>query len=355
MCMLNFERPDRVPILGGFVVSANHYLALSGATEEEFFRQPTKHAIEAYRKLGPDGLILLSLPPGKTGHLQYRAMSVEDFNAHAGRYKTPEDVRAYVESLPSPEDALTSFDATAWKLDLIRQITERQQDLGGMVWIPTFWDVVHPTFEWYNTFGYGNYMEFLALYPEIADKLFGSEVEIQRAKARKVVEAYRELDVVPLVHVGTDICGKNGPMVSPEFLRRHYFPHVRRAIEPLFDAGFRTVWHSDGIITPLLDDLIACGVSGFQGFQWEYGVKLEDIVRKRTKTGAKLTVFAGPSTSSTLPFGSKEDLRKEIEHIMDVGRDTCALFILPANDVLPDTPLENLVAMHKYAAEYWMK
>jgi len=96
-------------------------------------------------------------------------------------------------------------------------------------------------------------------------------------------------------------------------------------------------------------------MTGFQGLQWEYGVQLEEIVRKRTKTGAKLTIFAGPSSSGSLPFGSLKDMRSEIEHFMDVGRDRCALFILPANDVLPDTPVENLVAMHKYAADYWMK
>lgn len=130
------------------------------------------------------------------------------------------------------------------------------------------------------------------------------------------------------------------------------FPYVRRALEPVVDAGFRTVWHSDGAIMPIIDDLLECGISGFQGFQWEYGVKLEDIVKKRTKNGDKLTIFAGPSVSKTLPFGSKDDVREEIKYIVDVGKDAYSLFILPTSDVLPDTPVENLLETYRYAAEY---
>jgi len=195
-------------------------------------------------------------------------------------------------------------------------------------------------------------MQFLALYPFAANKLFASGVEVKKRISSIIVEVYKELSAVPLIHIGTDICGKNGPVVSPEFLRKYYFPHVRRALEPIVDAGFKTVWHSDGYITPIIDDILDCGISGLQGFQWEYGVKLEDIVNKRTRNGEKLTIFAGPSVTSTLPFGSKEDAIKETEYIIDTAKDSCALFILPANDVLPDTPVENLIEFHKHAVSY---
>lgn len=89
-----------------------------------------------------------------------------------------------------------------------------------------------------------------------------------------------------------------------------------------------------------------------QGFQWEYGIKLEEIVNKRTKNGEKLIIFAGPSATTTLPFKSKKDVREEIEYIIETAKDSCALFILPANDVLPDTPVENLIESYKRAVSY---
>ena len=78
----------------------------------------------------------------------------------------------------------------------------------------------------------------------------------------------------------------------------------------------------------------------------------QEFTDSGTKNGDKLTVFAGPSTSKTLPFGSREDIRKEIEYIIDVGKGACSLFILPSNDVLADTPVENLLEIYRYAAEY---
>ena len=201
---------------------------------------------------------------------------------------------------------MAGFEKARWKDEFIREVTGMQQKLGEIVWIPTRWEIVHPSFEWYTVFGYENYLQFLGLYPEVAGKLLGSQVEVQRAIAQVVVEMYTELDMVPLVHIGTDIRGRDGPVAAPDFLRRHYFPHVKRALEPLVVAGFRTVLHCDGVVGPILDDLLDCGVSGFQGFQWEYGVRLGDIVQKRTIGGDKLTILAGPSTSHALPFGSKE-------------------------------------------------
>jgi hypothetical protein len=306
--MLNLEEVDHVPLLGGFLVSGKHYQGITGISEDMFFEEPVKHAISAYRELDVDGLILLRLPSRMEGHLEYRGITKESFYSYKQRYNSPEDVLAYVESLPSKEETLRNFDARSWRDNLVKSMKGMQQRLGEMVWMPTQWDVVHPSFERYNTFGYENYMQFLALYPEAADKLFSLEVEVKRRISSIIVEVYKEMDAIPLVHIGTDICGKNGPVVSPEFLKKYFFPHVRRSLVPLVEAGFSTVWHADGYISPIIDDILACGISGLQGFQWEYGVKLEEIVNKRTNSGEKLTIFAGPSVTTTLPFGSKEDV-----------------------------------------------
>ena len=350
LSMLQGERPDRVPLLGGFVVAAKHYCEITGASQEEFDGDPQGTALRAYRALDVDGLILLRLPPGKEGHFTYRSLTTAEFHAHEERFRGPEDILAWVEKLPSPRERLASFDAEAWKAKFVSDARRMQRLLGDIVWLPTQWDVVHPTFEWYNCFGYETYMLFLGLYPEAADRLFGWEVQVKRRISMALVEAYRELDLPPLVHIGSDICGKNGPVVSARRLREFYFPHVRACLEPLVEAGFALVWHADGVVMPIVDDLLACGVSGFQGFQWEYGMRMEDLTAKRTLRGEPLTIFAGPSTSSTLPFGTIADVRREVDHVVDAGLDNCRLFFLPGNDVLPDTPTESLVEAYRHAA-----
>jgi len=258
----------------------------------------------------------------------------------------------YARSRPGPAEAVREFDAESWRAGLKTDILALQERLGDIVYLPTLWEVVHPKFEWYWDFGYENYLLFMELYPEAANAFFAAEGAVARRKAEIVVEVYRELGLVPLTLIGTDICGANGPLISPRRLRECYFPHVRHALEPLREAGIRTVWHSDGDFRLIVDDLLACGISGFQGFQEEYGVRLDELARHRTLDGQQLVIFAGPSVSSTLPFGSVEDVRRDVERIIRTLAGKCALFILPANNILPDCPVENIRAMYEHAAHF---
>ena len=128
--------------------------------------------------------------------------------------------------------------------------------MGNVVYLPTLWDLIHPTFEWCPKFGYESYLTFMHLYPEAAGQLFAIDAAVCRRRAEMVAQLYPELDMVPLTLIGTDVCGENGPVVSPRLLREIYFPQVRWALEPMVDAGIRTVWHSDGYIHPIVDDIL---------------------------------------------------------------------------------------------------
>jgi len=347
---LHSQPTQRVPLLGGWMLGDNQHQELTGCRADEYWQDPLRYMIEAHRVLGIDGMIMAPVP---TGPGEYRGgLSKEDFESYKDRYASPEDVLAFALSQPSPMEALAAFDSQAWRREFESDILMMRRSMGNMEYLPTLWEVVHPRFEWYPEFGYENYLMFMQLYPEAAGKLFESEVEVCRRKAEIVVEVYQTLDVVPVTLIGTDICGSTGPLISPQFLEEFYFPQVRRGIEPLRNAGIRTVWHSDGMIEPIVDIILGAGVSGFQGFQVEYGVNIGRIAEHRTLEGDRLTIFAGPSTATTLPFGTVEDVKLAVERIIDTLLGQCALFILPANDILPDCPTENVIAMYEHATAY---
>jgi len=347
---LAFEQPDRVPLLGGWLLGDELQQAIAGVGAEEYWRDPARYVVATERALGVDAMIALRVPrwPG-----EYRGEeSKELFEQYKTKYQSPEDVLTFVRALPSPDEALRRFDADGWRRQLIADIAAKRALMGDIVYLPILWEVVHPRFEWYPEFGYENYLMFLQLYPEEAMRLFASEVEVCRRKSRLVAEVYRELDLPPVTLIGADITGRDGPMVSPVLLEECYFSACRRSLEPLREAGIRTVWHSDGVIGPLVEPILRAGVSGFQGFQLEYGVDVADIARHRTLDGDKLTIFAGLSTAGTLRFGTLEEIRRETEAIIDTLAGECALFILPGNNILPDCPPENAVEMYHHAAEY---
>lgn len=350
LAALAFAEADRAPLLGGWLLGEGLHQRLAGVGPGEYWRDPARYAVAAERALGVDGMVALHVPrwPG-----EYRGdESRESFERYKTRYRGPEDVVAFVRALPSPQEALRRFDADAYRRQLIADIEARRALMGDVVYLPTLWEVVHPRFEWYPKFGYENYLMFLHLYPEEAARLFASEVEVCRRRSQIVAEVYRALDVPPVTLIGTDITGRDGPLVSPALLEECYFSACRRSLEPLREAGIRTVWHSDGVIAPLVEPILRAGVSGFQGFQFEYGVDVSWIAGHRTLDGDRLTIFAGLSTAGTLRFGTPEQVRREVEAIIDTLAGRCALFILPGNNILPDCPLENVVAMYRHAAAY---
>ena len=115
-------------------------------------------------------------------------------------------------------------------------------------------------------------------------------------------------------------------------------------LEPLLEVGARIVWHCDGDYRRLLDDVLACGVAGLQGFQRECGMELEWIVDLRTRGGDPLIIFGPMSVTTTLPQGKPEDVRAEVGRAMDICRDKVSLVFFTSNTINPDVPLENVRA-----------
>jgi hypothetical protein len=348
--MLRTGTADRVPLLGGWVLGDNLHQAICGCTPEEYWRDPTYFTIEAHRLLGVDGMIALHVPsePG-----EYRpGFTKEGFEAYHEKYPSPEHVLAYARSLPGPAEAARAFPAERWRDDFRAHVLKMQARMGEMVYLPTLWDEVHPSFEWYNEFGYENYVVFLHVYREDAYRFFEGRAAMARCKSEMAVQVYAELGLVPMTLIGTDICGRNGPVVSPKLLREVYWPHVRAAQAPMRDAGIAMVWHSDGDFRSIAADILAAGASGFQGFQEEFRVDIGQLAEMRTPVGAPPVLWAGPSVTTTLPFGTVADVERDVERILDTLGGRCPLFLLPANNILPDCPSENVLAMHRHAMEY---
>jgi uroporphyrinogen decarboxylase len=147
--------------------------------------------------------------------------------------------------------------------------------------------------------------------------------------------------------MGEDICNKNGPMISPDFLERYYAPQLRYGLEPLLEAGCRPVWHSDGDVRPMLDFLIDAGIQGLQGFQPECGMVLDELVERRTRDGEQLLIFGPLAVTTELPVCTPEEITEKVHHAIDVCKGKASLVMFTANTINPDVPLENIKAMYQ--------
>lgn len=339
---LNFEKVDRVPMLAGWAPHAEFLMAASG--EADFWEHPAETAIRVWQKLECDMCPQLILP----GREDFRA-SIRSVIEARNQYTSPEEVVRYVEALPAPEQLRRDYNFEQAYTDYVAAVRNSQEAWGNILSLQGFG---MPGFMQYTIFGYSNFLMALALYPDDMEKLFAVEGEAGRLRNEMLARAIPENDLPPFVYGGQDICHERGPMVSPEFLDRCYFPYLNYALEPLDQADIREIWHCDGNIMPILDRLIEAGIDGFQGFQTECGVDLAILAALKTKKGRKPILWGSSSVTRTLPWGSVEDVKREVEEVCDLLAPGGGFFLAPSSSICPEVPIANILAMFEHAKIY---
>jgi len=334
---------DRVPTIGGWIGGAHNLAALASVTVEQYVADPLPAVVAACKGLGIDGMVKPAYPRQAD---EIRTGSVQEQD-YAGI--EPEAVPEFANSLPDSErEVLRGFDAAAVEAEYRNYFAAAARDWRGLVPIPNFWDL-GGHFPLYYQFGYVAFLSACALYPEAVGKIWRNRSLVSREKAKVLARLYRQLDLVPLLFCGEDLCNNEGPMVSPDFLRKWYFPTVRMIAAPLVESGIRLVHHCDGDVRPVVDDFVACGFSGLQGFQYELGVDPREFLHKPVPVGDRMLLFGGMSVARTLPFGTPEDVRAEIDWLHDITDGGRGLFVFTANVTGPETPVENLRAGYERA------
>lgn len=339
------QTADHVPTIGGWILGASNLAALADLTVDQYLAEPRQGVIQAHHHLQIDGMVS---PVITTEADQIRAGSVEESD-FAGI--EPEALLEAAEQVPDSETAiLESFDQQSEETRFRSYFETALSDWGGIVPLPNFWEL-GGHFPLYTTFGYSAFLSACALYPEAVERLWWAKSVRSRERAKILVGLYKELDLVPTLFCGEDLCSMQGPMCSLSFLRRHYFPTVKIIIDPLVDAGVRIIHHCDGDVRPIVDDILGLGFRGFQGFQYECGVSIKELRAKRTLFGEPPLIWAGMSVSRTLPFGTEDDVRAEVDGFYRDTDGGHGLFVFTSNVSSVDVPAKNLIAGYEHARQ----
>ena len=334
---------DRIPALGGWINGADNLARIAGISLGEYLANPEAGVVRANRVLRVDGVVMPVIPDNAVEIRHGGAALDQD---HEGA--EPEDLLDCADQLPDSDEAiLESFDPVVEESKLRAYFDHMRGQWTGIEPIPNFWDL-GGHFPLYHQFGYQAFFMACALYPEAVHKIWHARSLHSRERAKILVGLYGEYDLVPLLFCGEDLCNQKGPMVSPEFLRSRYFPTVKMILEPLVDAGVRVVHHCDGDIRPVVQDFLDAGFSGLQGFQYEYGVDPHALRELRSARGEELLFFAGLSVTCTLPFGSREDVRREVDYLLDVTRGGKNMFLFTSNVTGVEVPPENILEAYRH-------
>jgi uroporphyrinogen decarboxylase len=204
----------------------------------------------------------------------------------------------------------------------------------------------------YNRWGYESYLMAAALYPEAMRRYYHHTALGGRLFNQALVLACEKHGIAPFVYGGQDICTAGGPIMSPEMLRDLYFPELKWCLEPLVEGGVGIIWHCDGDIRPILDDILDLGVAGLQGFEEEHGPRYEEMVKLRNKRGDPIIVWGCVSVTSTFPHGTPDDVRAAVERSFVLAGPGRGHVLSSTSSIMPEAPIENVEAFFQHGREF---
>lgn len=345
---IDFEATDRIPVVGGFVRHPPFLAATAGVSVEEFWRDPRKVAIRAFRNLGADVIIGLILPSRDSA----TGSQVEHRNAC--RFDSPEAMLDDIAKLPSLSELRRDFNFQLHYDEYLARYQYGQAAIGDdILWIPNSFSSV-ASFQNEGYFGAENYYMALTLYPEEMNRFFEHSGELAFLRNTAVAKAIVEHDLPKVMWIGQDACDNRGPYIAPEKMNEIYLRHVKHSLAPLKDIGVKILWHSDGNIMPIVPYLLDAGVDGFQGMQEAIETKI-DIVRladMTTCSGRKPVIVGSVSSVTTMPFGTPDDVRADVHRCQALAQKRGGGWLLNFSSSLgPEVPEENIRAFFEAAGK----
>jgi hypothetical protein len=165
-------------------------------------------------------------------------------------------------------------------------------------------------------------------------------MEVLSETAVRIATVAAEEKLAPLFFIGDDIAYKGTLMFSPQFLRETFIPMLKRMIVPLKDAGITVIYHSDGYLMEIMDDLLAAGVDGLNPIEPLAGMDL-GVLKQRY--GKYLILVGGIDCSQLLPLGTPGQIQKVVTEAMRIAAPGGGFFIGSSSEIVPATPLENIL------------
>jgi len=190
--------------------------------------------------------------------------------------------------------------------------------------------------------GLENFSYLLADSPDLVEEWLDAR---NRAELRRVA-AIADPDLTPIVLTYDDIAYKTGPIFSPKWLRRCWAPRLKALNDAWHTRDTFCLYHSDGNLFPVLDDLVAAGIDGLNPLEVLAGMTV-GAVRQRYP---RLFLTGGIDVSQLLSFGTPDEVRAACRQaIAEAGRR--GYFLGSSTELHWDVSLENALAMFESAWE----
>lgn len=151
--------------------------------------------------------------------------------------------------------------------------------------------------------------------------------------------------LIDLIFLADDVGGQTGPLLSNATYRALLQPYHRRLIEVARNVAphVRCVFHTDGAVYELLDDLLDAGIDVLEAVQVDAaGMSPE---RLKSGFGERVSFHGALSVQQLLPHHDAATVRDECRRLCAVLGDGGGYIAAPSHAIQIGTPPENVVAM----------
>ena len=189
--------------------------------------------------------------------------------------------------------------------------------------------------DFYELVGLETFAYLCVDFPELVAEYL--ELNVTRALQR--IEHLSIADRVPMLFYAVDIAAKTRTIFSPQMLRQLLFPRLEAVIDAYHCKGIKVIFHSDGDLRDVLDDLVALGIDALHPLEVGANMDLGEIRLKYPQ----LILLGGIDSSQLLPYGSPADVAQAVIASIHAAAPN---YILGSTTELHNSiPLDNIRAM----------
>jgi uroporphyrinogen decarboxylase len=182
-------------------------------------------------------------------------------------------------------------------------------------------------------------------HPEFARALFRRVTDIRIAQAERFAEAG-----VDMISINDDIGTQKSMIMSVPMWREWLKPYLAELIAAVHQVNpaIRFRYHSDGLLTPVIPELIEIGVASLITVQPES----MDVYEIKRRFGEQICMEGTFGLQGELMRGTPDEVRRTVQAQCAGLMPGGGWIASPGNGITPDVPWENLVAFFESLEEH---
>jgi len=187
-----------------------------------------------------------------------------------------------------------------------------------------------------------------AFYPDETHRLFRAMTDFYK---RVIERSATELKLDGMF-TSDDLGTQRGPFFSLDTFREFYKPYYKEVIDTAHDNGMHFWLHTCGNIELFMEDFIEIGLDVIHPIQ-KYTMDEKAIAGRYQD---RICIWSGFDVQQTIPWGTPEEVRKEVRFLLDTyDRTDGKLMLTAGNGINGDCPVPSLEALFEEAFKFGLE